>query len=422
MDRIRIVPVETGVCQLHLDPAALATIQDLNAAWQTDFGRFVDPEGRYPYTLAPRAALNIRTLLRQALTQLEALGWHIQSWRATPRDYVMGVLRRVMIPDAYEPVFFATGRLADFLARYAAGRPRTVRAFFTGAGVAEKSLLIQLARRGVDDVNLITTDAAAESAALAAINIELWNQTRPADVRYTVVLVQGAVPPGYYERPRTVVVQVCDARTALFNDARSAVPYALDGVLLDNALPYVPHPQARELLNECVLLGRREGFFLAISGLNAGVRVKINPLVHAREIIRGGNRARYAARLTRQGTTTVSGACVDYHYRCRGDCVIINRIFSEGGARIYDWAHHLLVSGRVMELRRMLGAIRSAANLSKASDIVLTSPARSHTDLLRLADEHRLPFTEHARPGGWNGSTLPMILDHSLVQVHPRTN
>lgn len=85
--------------------------------WDKDFRKNIGPD--YPYTMSPRTTELIASISTELKKEMTILGFCIDSWMIDTRNepYVMGVLRRVMVPDTIEPIFGYTDEIATYLSQ-----------------------------------------------------------------------------------------------------------------------------------------------------------------------------------------------------------------------------------------------------------------------------------------------------------------
>ncbi len=382
--KVRLTSCEFGggltSFRLEVDPQFVQECYIHDKEWDEGFRKFVGPN--YPYTMSPKTSQAIATLGTELKKRMFDSGFEIDPWKIEPEEepYVLGVLRRVTVTDTIEPIIGYTDHMAKHLMSIKEKDPNhvlSVRSFFCGASVADKSLITRLYELGAT-ANLVATDLAADSIAIAALNFSVWNELLPEQDRYEIHIVKGDIPSELYGRDRTIVLQVEDARTASRTDSRVAQP-KYDALLLDNGLQYIKPDFTRELIENVVKNMGVNGLYVGALGLDAGIKVDIPKSYHIPQIAKSfftDLRKDYA----RKGT---SKAPYEYPHKYRfsndpeKNLITISGVISDGAARMYTWLGQLLLKDRA-KFKEVMDAIKSATELSKANKIVETTPFDYH--------------------------------------------
>lgn len=392
---------ESGVksYKVQISPEVAQQCLLYDREWDVDFRKYIGPE--YPYTMSPETTRVIAEASTDMKRYMLEKGFNINKWEVGDQNkepYVMSVLRRVCITDTIEPIIDNTDAMARYLETLSQNNPQRmlrIRSFFTGAAVAEKCLVARLHQLGVENFNLVTTDSSAESVAIAALNLSLWNELLPEKDRYDIRIVNGEVPEELYSKSKTIVLQVGDALGASEND--SVHNPAFDALLLDNGLPYVSSEFGSKLVSNVAKNMGKDGLYMAALGLDEKIKVEIETSFHLRNIIKS-----MFTDLSRDPKIGKFTAPYDYpHYYGfsvdKEGNILINQVLSKGAAKMYKWLG-LLVRSNMTKFKEVMAAIKSATELSRAKVSVVTPPFKSHVDITKTLTEQGYSFEELERP------------------------
>lgn len=385
MTRLATQEFESGFRSylVKVNPQFIQECYEYDRSWDQDFRENVGPN--YPYTMSPRTSELIASVSTELKSEMSRVGFQIDPWKIGPDEepYVMGVLRRVMVTDTIEPIIGYTDEIAKHLEEIKKEDPSrvlTIRSFFCGAAVADKCLVTRLAEKGIS-VNLITTDIAADSVAIAALNFSVWNEMLPENERYEIHIVKGQVPPELYGKDRVIVLQVQDALIA--SGEESSLPVKYDALLLDNGLQYVSSEFSRTLIENLMKNVGDHGLYIGSLGLDSHIKVEIPALYHLRQII--DSRLRNLRQVYAKKATYSAPYAYPHKYHFSVDestgMVLIDGVVSDGAARMYTWLGKLLSSNRG-RFSEVMGAIKSSTALSKANKAVETTPFDYHNAML----------------------------------------
>ncbi|GEM_PF-1182508 len=368
-------------------------------AWDEDFRKHVG--SNYPYTMSPRTTELIANVSTEFKKEMSKVGFKINPWKISSDEepFVMGVLRRVMVTDTIEPIIGYTDHIAKHLKDVKEKDPShvlSIRSFFCGAGVADKCLITRLYESGIS-ANLIATDIAADSIAVAALNFSVWNELLPENERYQIHIVKGTVPNELYSRDKTIVFQVEDALSASEEDSKHPVKF--DALVLDNGLQYVSQEFTRELISNLLPNVGKEGLYIGALGLDSNIKVEISKLYHLGEILKSqfiDIRKDYAKK-------TISKAPYEYPHKYgfsvdkKSGMILINSVISDGAARMYIWLGKLLKGNRT-RFSEVMDAVKSATELSRANKAVETTPFDYHNAMYSAITSKGYTVEELERP------------------------
>ncbi len=379
-------------------PHFAQTCDDYDKRWNVDFRTHIGPN--YPYTMSPKTTEIIAKASLQLKQTMTQFGFLIDPWKMSPSNepYVLGVLRRVLVPDTIEPIIGYTDEMADFLENSIRQKPRNlrIRSFFCGAAVADKCLLVRLYEKGIS-ANLIATDHSADSIAIAAMNFSIWNELLPEKQKYEIHIVNGSIPVELFHRERIIVLQVFDAICASGMEIDKPVSY--DALLLDNGLQYVTKEYSTKLIANVIKKAAFSGLYIGALGLDSQIEVNISPLSHIWWVILSLflNLPSYFAKIY----TCEAPYPYAYKYRFRinknSQTINISGVFSNGAARTYTWLGILLFSNR-KRFFEVMKAIKSATYLSKISAEVITSPFEYHNSIVNVIEAHGLDLQVLEKP------------------------
>lgn len=393
--------------ELRLPQQFLKACLEADRKWDIDFKKHISND--YPYTMSPETTQYIAQANKSVKDQMSSYGFQIKSWdkgNIEHEPYVMGVLRRVCVTDTIEPIFDNTDKIVAYLKDLVKNDPTRVlyvRSFFTGAGVAEKCLVTRLHAVGLKNFNLITTDNSAESIGVAAMNLQVWNDTLPQEERYRILIVNGKIKENLYFANRTIVLQVGDALEC--SEVEKTIKPKFDALLLDNGLPYVDIEYGSSLLvSTCCNMGK-DGLFIAALGIDANITVEIDTAFHLQMIVKGCR-----SDVRKDPRIGVFQAPYNYpHYYefvvNPDDNILIKKVISDGAGRTYNWLAVLLRTD-FPKLLKILKTIKSATNLSRVSDAVLTTPFDTHCSFIQTLDANDFSYVEIEKPldfekSGW---------------------
>ncbi len=361
-----------------VDPRFVQDCYNHDQNWDREFRKYIGEN--YPYTMSPKTSEMIAKLSGEVKGLMSKAGFQVSPWTVGNEDepYVMGVLRRVMVTDTIEPIISYVTEMAKHLKEVSEKDPShvpTIRSFFCGACVADKCLLARLREFGVS-ANIISTDLKADSVAVAALNLSVWNELLPEANRYEIHIVKGKIPEELYSRKGTIILQVEDALEASFVESLS--PHKFDALLVDNGLQYVSPEFTNSLITNVSSNIGRHGLYIGTLGLDSGIKVEIPTTHHIGEI------ARSLLVDLRKDYGRKSKYNVDYGYphtysfkMKEGGNILIDGVVSDGAARMYTWLRNLLINDR-KRFQEVMSAVKSATELSKATQAVETSPVAYH--------------------------------------------
>ena len=368
---------------VKVEPQFTQECYEYDKAWDEDFRRNIGPN--YPYTMSPKTSQLIACTSTELKKDMSKVGFQIDPWKVGSDDepYVMGVLRRVMVTDTIEPILEYTDEIAKHLKSLKEKNPSKViniRSFFCGASVADKSLVTRLYESGTV-VNLIATDIAADSIAVAALNFSVWNELLPESDRYEIHIVKGPVPRELYNRDRTIVLQVEDALRASQEEEELNVEY--DALVLDNGLQYVSSEFTRELVSNVSHNVGKDGLYIGSLGLDSHIKVEIPKFYHLSQIIDSKFRDLRKAYAKREKYEAPYGYPHSYSFKVdrSNGMILINGVVSDGAARMYTWLGKLLTENRP-RFKEVMDAIKSATELSKVNKSVETTPFDYHNSMV----------------------------------------
>lgn len=386
--RIEINPEFVQECYIH------------DQAWDEEFKKYVARD--YPYTMSPQTTRLIASASTELKKEMHNVGFDVESWirLSESEPYVMGVLRRVMITDTIEPIIGYTDEMALYLADLKAESPDQllhIRSFFSGASVADKSLIARLYQMGVS-ANLLATDLSADSIAVGALNFEVWNQMLPEQDRYEIHMVNGDVPQELLDRDRTIILQVGDAITTSKRDSLNSTTY--DALIIDNGLQYIDAGSTKEILSNVLQNKGDRGLYIGTLGLDSDIRVEISPITHAKEISKVLFLGKDLVKEYEKSyfLNPPYGYRHNYEFKVGKDNqILITRVYSEGTARMYTWLAKLLKSNKSM-FGEVMKAAKSATDLSKANVEVETTPFDYHQAMLKAIKENQMEYIVHEKP------------------------
>lgn len=391
--------------KLEIPANFLSLCNEADRLWNIDFK--VNIAKDYPYTMSPETIKYIAHASELVKEQMSNMGLRINSWDnglQNHEPYVIGVLGKVCVPETIEPIFDNTDKIVHYLAGLHDnndGRIFTIRSFFTGAAVAEKCLISRMYSEGMKNFNLISTDSSAESIAVAAVNLQLWNESLPLEDRYDIHIVDGKIPENLYSANRTIVLQVGDALLCSQDEKTN-----FDALLLDHGLPYHPYDYGSKLvINICHNMGS-DGLLIAILGLDAKIKVEISILTHFQHIVKA-----CFSDVTRDPRIGLFQAPYNYphyydFYVKEDGSILITKVLSDGAGRTYNWCAKLL-KNNFPKLIKVLKTMKNATDLSRVKDAVITSPFKSHCDIVEKLKANGYVFSDIERPleyetFGWN--------------------
>lgn len=415
--------------------------------WDQEFRKNIGPD--YPYTMSPKTTKLIAALSSDVKTLMSKAGFEIDPWKVGSEEepYVMGVLRRVMVTDTIEPIIGYTDEIVRYLREIKQKNPDqipSVRSFFCGAAVADKCLIARMHESGFTG-NLISTDKAADSVAIASLNLTVWNELLPEKDKYDIHLVRGDIPEELYSRDKTIVLQVADAMSAAERD--SVVDPSFDALLIDNGLQYMSKDFTNKLVANVLPNSGSEGLYIGTLGLDSNIKVDIPKTYHITQILRS-----FTADLRKLYKKKMKfNAPYDYPHKYSFDVskeglITIDKVVSDGAARMYMWLRKLLINDTKM-FKEVMDSIKSATELSRANNAVETNPFDYHQAMLDSINSSGLSYEEIERPlnyedYGWkkigedlyeknnekvDGGTMmrlcriedPLVLRRSRIKVEP---
>ncbi|MBP6976024.1 hypothetical protein KBB42_00280 [Candidatus Dojkabacteria bacterium] len=376
---------------VYVNPKFIQECYENDRSWDVDFRNNVGPN--YPYTMSPKTSELIASVSSELKNEMSRVGFQIDPWKigADEEPYVMGVLRRVMVTDTIEPIIGYTDEIVKYLETVKEKNPSkvlSIRSFFCGAAVADKCLMTRLAERGLS-ANLTTTDIAADSIAIAALNFSVWNELLPENDKYEIHIIKGSVPPELVSRDKTIVLQVEDAIAASEEEAK--LPLKFDALLLDNGLQYVSREFTEKLIDNVVKNVGDYGLYIGALGLDSHIKVEIPPIYHLRQIIDSRMRDLRKVYEKKAEFKAPYDYAHKYHFNVneKTGMILIDRVVSDGAARMYTWLGKLLNSNK-KRFSEVMGAIKSATELSKANKVVETTPFDYHNVMVKTIDTNGL--------------------------------
>lgn len=450
--KIRLIPQDSqeGIrtYKVEISPEMAQQCLMYDRDWDVDFRKFIGPE--YPYTMSPQTTQIIAEVSEEMKRAMLERGFDINRWEIGNKEqepYVMGVLRRVCIPDTVEPIIDNTDKMARHLESLVENDPSRIlriRSFFTGAAVAEKCLATRLYQLGVKNFNLITTDMSAESVAIAALNLSVWNELLPAQERYDLRIVKGKVPKELYLQSRTIILQVGDAQSSSADEIENNPQY--DALLLDNGLPYVSTDFGSKLISNIAKNTGKNGLYIATLGLDAKIKVEIDTGFHIQNILKSFIKdIRMDPRI---GKFTAPYNYPHYYgFEVQEDgSVLIKRVLSDGAGRTYNWLGMLLRTD-FGKFKEVMQTIKSATALSRAKSSVVTTPFKSHVEMTKMLKNEGYQFDVIEKPlefekFGWQQTSEdsytkegkvvntdelmeicrqedPLVLRKTILMIHP---
>lgn len=367
--------------------------------WDETYRKFVASE--FPYTMSPKTTKMIATLSTFLKRKMETKGFHIDPWRVDSAEepYVVNVLSKVMATEPIEPIIHYTKEVALHVKSLRKKKPNSpvfARSFFSGACVADKCLLASLYEMG-EYVNLISSDASADSVAIGALNLEVWNQNLPEGDRYDIFIVNGKIPKELLLKERTIILQVCEAMKASKEDSLILLKY--DILMVDNGLQYVTQNYTEELIGNCLCNVRDNGLYIAVLGSDAGIKVEFSTFFHLVNILK----AIFVKDLRKSFLRDYEfkspyGVSHKYIFQKKDDgTILITGMKTDGTARMYNWLAYLILYDR-KKLPEVMKAIKASTELSRANYSVETSPFDYHQSIINAVKGKGMNFTEIAKP------------------------
>lgn len=364
---------------VHANPEFTQKCYEHDKAWDEDFRKNVAQN--YPYTMSPRTSELIASTSTELKKEMSKAGFQIDPWKVgvDSEPYVMGVLRRVMVTDTIEPIIEYTSEMAEHLKGLKEKDPSkviSVRSFFCGAGVADKCLITRLHEFGIS-ANLVATDIAADSVAVAALNFSVWNELLPEPDKYEIHIVKGSVPRELQGRDKTIVFQIEDALNASKENSNQDVKY--DALVVDNGLQYVSKEFTRDLISNVSHNVGKDGLYIGTLGLDSQIKVEIPKFYHLTQILDGKFKDLRKSYAEKSKYNAPYGYSHTYNYKVDKNTgmILINGVISDGAARMYTWLGKLLTSNRP-RFREVMSAVKSATELSRAINVVETTPFDYH--------------------------------------------
>lgn len=401
MVKLELNEYESGLKSylVKVNPQFIQECYTHDIKWEEDFRKNIGP--KYPYTMSPKTTQLIANASTEFKKEMSKSGFEINPWKISSDEepYVMGVLRKIMIPDTVESIIDYTDHMSNHLKELKEKDPSfipSIRSYFCGAGVADKCLMTRLYELGITG-NLIATDIAADSIAVAALNFSVWNELLPENDRYEIHIVKGSVPTELYTRDRTVIFQVEDALLASEEDSKLPIKY--DALVLDNGLQYVSKEFTRELTSNFVNNIGKDGLYIGTQGLDSDIKVEISKLHHFSQILKSkivDLRKDYA----KKGTFKAPyGYPHKYSFSVNKDSglILIDKVVSDCAARTYTWSGKLL-SSDIKRFREIIDAMGSATELSRANKVVETTPFDYHNEMIATITSKNLTVEEKERP------------------------
>lgn len=384
---------------LKLSSKFLDSCDIYDREWDETYRKFVASE--FPYTMSPKTTKMIAALSTFLKRKMESKGFHIDPWRVDSAEepYVVNVLSKVMATEPIEPIIHYTKEVAlhiKSLREKTENAPIVARSFFSGACVADKCLLASLYNMG-EYVNLITSDASADSIAIGALNLEVWNQNLPEGQRYEIYIVNGKIPKELLTKERTVILQVFEAMKASKEDSLLSLKY--DVLMIDNGLQYVTQNYTEELVANCLENINDKGLYIAVLGSDAGIKVEFSTSFHILNILK----AIFVKDLRKSFVkdyefTSPYGVSHKYIFEKKDDgTILITGMKTEGTARMYNWLAYLILHDR-KRLQEVMKAIKSSTELSRANYSVETSPFDYHQSIIKAIKSKEKNFIEIAKP------------------------
>lgn len=385
--------------KIEISPEFVQECYTYDQAWDEEYKKFIAHD--YPYTMSPQTTRLIASVSTELKGKMHDAGFSVQSWIkfSESESYVMGVLRRVMVTDTIEPIIGYTDEMANHLAKLSVESPDKlvhIRSFFSGASVADKCLLTRLYQMGTS-ANLLATDLSADSVAVGALNFEVWNQMLPEQDRYEIHMVNGDVPQELLDRDKTIILQVGDAITTSKRDSLNSTKY--DALIVDNGFQYIDRGSTEEIVSNVLQNKGDRGLYIGTLGLDSEIRVNISPITHLKEIIKA-----YVGKDLSKEYSKKYFPKTPYNYPHKyqftvgeDNQILINKVSSDGAARMYTWLANLLKTNRSM-FGEVMKAIKSATDLSKANIEVETTPFDYHHAMLSAVAANNMEPTILEKP------------------------
>lgn len=377
--------------RIRINPEFVQECYTYDQAWDEEYKKFIAHD--YPYTMSPETTRLIAMVSTELKEKMHDAGFELEHWLKLSENepYVMGVLRRVMVTDTIEPIIGYTDEMANHLSKLKSKSPDKllhIRSFFSGASVADKCLIARLYQMGVS-ANLLATDLSADSVAVGALNLEVWNQMLPEQDRYEIHMIHGDVPKELSNRENTIIFQVGDAITTSQTDSSNSTKF--DALLIDNGLQYIDRNSTKEIVSNVLQNKGEDGLYIGTLGLDSDIRVSLSPVVHGAEILKA-----YLGKNLSKEYSKKYFPHTPYNYPHRysfsvgeENQILITKVISDGAARMYSWLAHLLKTNRAL-FGEVMKAIKSATDLSKVSIEVETSPFDYHQAILDAIDSNHM--------------------------------
>lgn len=367
--------------------------------WDESYRKFVASD--FPYTMSPKTTKMIAGLSTFLKRKMQEKGFYIDPWRIdlSEEPYVVSVLSKVMATEPIEPIINYTREVALHIKSLKQKKPEKtihIRSFFSGACVADKCLLVALYNIG-EYVNLVSSDASADSVAIGVLNLEIWNQNLPEKDRYDIHIVNGEIPKELLSKDRVIILQVNEAIKASKEDLDLQLEY--DVLLIDNGLQYVTQNYTEELISNCLGNMGDNGLYIATLGSDRGVKVEFSTLFHISNILKAILTKDIRKSFARDYEfTSPYGVAHKYVFKKRDDgTILITGMKTDGTARMYNWLAYLILHDR-KKLPEVMKAIKSSTELSRANISAETYPFDYHQSIIDAIEEKKMKFVELALP------------------------
>jgi hypothetical protein len=389
----REIAQESKIMDVVLGQEQANEILEGNDKWLNLYKEYIDETG--VYAMSPEVCERVSKLAQTYLTQMKNFGlqdddaWAVEDGLT----YMEKLLNRVNVPDTFRDtiernVMHGVKDLKEKQLNEP-NRLFNVRSFFTGAAIAEKGFLMRANQVGVKNINLITTDNSEHSIAFAAANLSVWNATLAKEDKYDIKIVKGEIPAELYNKPKTIILQIEDAKIA--SEKENCKECGWDMLLVDNGFPYVGTDFVETIVGNALENRASDGMLIAMLGLNERTKVEIPTIEKLKKIMNKDIIQDTKERLEKDGHETPNGYTHLYNYKTdtKGN-ILIKDVYSYGGAKVYNEIKQLLVKGEIKLALRVLNSIKKATSLSSATTEIVTNPTESHEETIRQIESRKI--------------------------------
>lgn len=387
---------EFKVMDVNLDKEQADRILEGNDEWLNLYRKYIDETG--VYVMSPEVCERVSHLAKTYLTQMKNFGLEdSDAWAEEDGlSYMEKLLNRVNVPDTFKDtiernVMYGVNDLKDKQLKDP-NRTFNVRSFFTGSAIAEKGFLMRAHQANVKNISLITTDSKPHSIAFAAANLSVWNTQLPQEEQYDIKIVKGKIPSELYAKPKTIVLQIEDAKIA--SETENCKDCGWDMLLVDNGFPYVGVDFVETIVGNALSNKAKDGMLIAMLGLNERIKVEIPTVKKLKKILEKDVIQYTDGLLIKQGKETPNGYTHLYEYETfPGNNILIKDVFSRGGATVYNEIKQLLVKGEIKLSLRVLNSIKKATSLSSATTEIVTNPTESFAKTIEVLEKKNSNFS-----------------------------